>query len=108
VGSDPGRLVPTSTPGHTLAETLDEMPVGNIGANVNHAFSGPAIALQALWLFRYEGVPAYMLWQTVVGLHILSPYGLFLPGSDMVPIDSFTYDQAALDSLHRCQCSAEL
>jgi hypothetical protein len=97
--SDPGRLVPTSTPGHTLAETLDEMPAGNIGANVNQAFSGPAIALQVLWLFLYEGVPAHMLWQTVVGLHMLSPYGLFLPGRDMVPRDSFAYDQTSLDSL---------
>jgi len=96
---DQSRLVPTSTPGHTLAETLDEMPVGNIGANVNTAFSAPAIALQALWLHRYGRVPAHMLWQTLIGMHLLSPYGLYLPGRAMAPTDSFTYDQTTLDDL---------
>lgn len=96
---DPSDLVPTSTPGHTLAETLDEMPAGNIGANINRAFSPAAIALQALWFRLYGRVPPYMLWQTVIGLHLLSPYGLFLHGRNLAPIDSYSYDQTTLEDL---------
>lgn len=97
--ADPGRLVPTATAGHSQAETLDELPAGNIGTAVNSPWISPeALALQAFLLFSYARVPAHSLWQTLVGMHILEPFDLFDGGPfrGFAPTSLFTYDPSTL------------
>lgn len=90
---DPGRLVPSKTSGHSQAETLDELPDGNIGNAVNtRLFSVPALAVEAYLLHKFFGTPANFLWQALMGLHILAPYGLYQPGDEALPTSLFSWD----------------
>ena len=92
--ADPGSLVPKDGP--TRAVTLDTLPPGNLGHSIDTIhFSPELLALQMLWL-RIDDVPTSMLWQTLVGLHILEPYGLFQPGHRHAPTSVFSYDQKTL------------
>ena len=96
--ADPGRLVPTTAPGHTPAETLDVLPKGNVGSSVaTKLFSVPALAVEAFLLFKFFKTPPNFLWQALIGLHILKPYGLFDPGSRFSPTSLFSWDQETLD-----------
>lgn len=96
--ADPGRLVPDRTDGHSLAETLDELPEGNIGEPVAaRSFSPVSLGIQMLLLHRFGEVPPSFLWQTAIGLHILRPYDLYDPGRDFVPTTFFTYDAQTRD-----------
>jgi hypothetical protein len=97
---DPGRLVPTRTAGHTTAEILDELPPGNIGNSIaTPLFSVPALAVEAFILHKFHGAPLDFLWQALIGLHILKPYGLFNPGSGMLPQSFFSWDQTTLSAI---------
>jgi hypothetical protein len=98
---DPGRLVITAAPGHSPAETLDELPEGNIGNAVDSdLFSVPALAVEAYILYKYFQTPPDFLWQALMGLHILAPYGLYLPDetNGMLPRSLFSWDEATLQS----------
>jgi hypothetical protein len=97
--ADPGRLVPTATPGHSPAETLDELPEGNIGNSVDSdLFSVPALAVEAFLLYKHLGTPMDFLWQALIGSHILAPYGLYNPRHQGLPDSLFSWDQATLQS----------
>jgi hypothetical protein len=97
--ADPGRLVPTTIPGHSVAETLDVLPAGNIGNSINgDLFSVPALAVQAYLLYKFKGTPANFLWQALMGLHILGPYGLYRPEANALPESLFSWDAATLAS----------
>lgn len=99
--ADPGQLVPTAAPGHSTAETLDELPEGNIGNVVDSdLFSVPAAAVEAYILYKYFKTPPNFLWQALIGLHILAPYGLFQPDetNGLLPSSLFSWDSAALQS----------
>jgi hypothetical protein len=94
---DPGDLVPTATAGHSPAETLDLLPDGNIGGTVSDdLFAIPALAIEAYILYKYAGTPPNFLWQALMGLHILAPYGLYQPGPDALPTSLFSWDVATL------------
>ncbi len=96
---DPGQLVPTSTSGHSPAETLDVLPAGNIGNPVNtELFSAPALAIEAFLFHKLFGTPLDSLWQAVIGAHFLHPYGLYNPGAHALPNSLFSWDQATLQS----------
>jgi hypothetical protein len=96
---DPGRLVPTTEPGHSVAETLDELPEGNIGSAVDSdLFSVPALAVEAFLLHKLLHTPLDFLWQALIGSHILAPYGLYNPGHQALPVSFFSWDQATLQS----------
>jgi len=96
---DPGRLVPTTEPGHSEAETLDELPEGNIGNAVDSdLFSVPALAVEAFLLYKLLGTPLDFLWQALMGAHILEPYGLYNPGDHALPTSLFSWDTATLQS----------
>jgi hypothetical protein len=74
---DPGTLVPTRTGDIPTAEILDELPNGNLGNGINtDLFSIPALALEALLLYKFLDTPENFLWQALIGLHIMGPYGL--------------------------------
>lgn len=97
--ADPGRLVPTATSGHSQAETLDELPAGNIGNSVNtDLFSPVALAVEAFLLYKILGTPLNFVWQALVGAHILWPYGLYNPRRHALPESFFSWDQATLQS----------
>lgn len=96
---DPGRLVPTATTGYSQAETLDELPKGNIGNSANSGlFSVPALAVEAFLLYRILGTPLDFLWQALIGGHILTPYGLYNPGRHGLPDSLFSWDQGTLQA----------
>jgi hypothetical protein len=97
--ADPGRLVPTATPGHSPGETLDTLPKGNIGNPINSKrFSVQNLAMQAFFLYQIFGTPLDSLWQTLIGIHILSPYGLFNPDRKILSTSLFSWDTATLES----------
>jgi len=94
---DPGRLVPTRTAGHTTPEILAELPPGNIGNAINtRLFSVPGLAVEAYILYKYCHTPPNLLWQTLIGLHILKPYGLYVHGPGMQPTSLFSWDGPTL------------
>lgn len=94
---DPGRLVPTKTAGHSQAETLDQLPPGNIGNAIAARTFGPALlGIEVLLLHRFCKVPTPFLWQTAIALHVLKPYGLFGHDRHLVPDTLFSYDAATL------------
>lgn len=97
---DPGRLVPTQTAGHDPAETLDELPDDNVGNTVStELFSVPALALEGFLLYKLLRVPPDFLWQALIGLHILRPYGLYRFGRRAQPSTFFTWDGATREAL---------
>ena len=94
---DPGRLVARSTPGHTLSETLSELPEGNLGRCIGtRMFSPVGLAVSAYLLWRFFDVPKDMLWQTLVGSNLLKPYGLYTPSRDKAPDSLFSFDKPTL------------
>lgn len=96
--ADPGRLVPSATPGHTPPETLDVLPAGNVGSSVATAlFSVPALAVEAFLLFKLFHTPANFLWQALIGLHILKPYGLYDHGARFAPNSLFSWNEETLE-----------
>jgi hypothetical protein len=87
---DPHQLTPTG---------LGTFPNGAIGAQITHDFSIEEMLFQAL-LLHWQGVPTDMLWQTVIGLHLLAPYGLFpMVDAAATPNSFFTYDEATLEAI---------
>ena len=94
---DPGRLVPTKTAGHSVAETLDELPDGAITATIDsELFSPVPLAILAYLHWKFLRVPSNMLWQTLIGSFILKPYDLFDPGGKQSPTSLFSYNDAVL------------
>jgi hypothetical protein len=78
--ADPGRLVTTKTANHTMAETLDELPAQSAGQTpADRGFSPVGLVLQVLSLAVVFQIPARMIWQTLVGMHVLARQGLFSP-----------------------------
>jgi len=97
--ADLGKLVPTSTDYHSHAETLDYLPDGNPGNNINtKLFSPVGLAVSAFVLKSIFKVPKDMLWQMLIGYHILKPYGLYDPTAEQAPDSMFSFDQQSLQN----------
>ena len=96
---DSGYLGTYTDPGNLSIVGLMELPDGNAGANVTDEFSLVALAIKAWVLYEFSGVPANMLWQTLMALHMLVPYDLYEPGADMAPTSFFSYDDATLRTI---------
>jgi hypothetical protein len=78
-------------------EMLEVLPAGNAGVPISSPmFSPRLLAVQALLLHTVLQVPSDMLWQTLVGLNILSEYGLYAPTIHFTPTDTFSYDAATV------------
>ena len=86
-------------PGNLSVLGLLELPNGNAGANVTDEFSLVALAIKAWVLYEFNGVPANMLWQTLMALHMLEPYDLYEPGPNMAPTSFFSYDDGTLRAI---------
>lgn len=93
-----GQLTPERTsPNQPVAEILDELPEGNIGAPVTHkSMDILHLALRAVLLRLIFKTPVNMLWQSVIGHNLLLPNGLFHPGRNYLPTSLFSADAATL------------
>ncbi|MDQ2774931.1 MAG: hypothetical protein M3Y57_08435 [Acidobacteriota bacterium] len=81
---------------------LQSLPAGNAGVPVScEWFSLDALALSAFVLRNSLGVPANMLWQTLVALNILSASQLFesQSGTDLTPADTFSYNETTWNQI---------
>ncbi|HXT52026.1 MAG TPA: hypothetical protein VN811_13360 [Thermoanaerobaculia bacterium] len=96
---DPGTLVPTRTGDVPTAQILDELPNGNLGNSINtDLFSIPALALEAFLLYKFLHTPENFLWQALIGLHIMGPYGLdnLDHRNGLQPTSLFSWDPQSL------------
>ena len=95
--ADPHDLVPSNGP--SVGVTLDKLPEGNIGVPVSSVlFSVPALAVEAYLLWKFLGTPTDMLWQVLMGLHILGEYDLYTPSKNALPASLFSWDATTLQS----------
>ncbi len=62
-------------------------------------FAPVLLAVQAVVLYEVLDVPPDMIWQTIVGLNILMPPGLYVPGSELAPTDFFSDDSQTLSAI---------
>ncbi len=83
-------------PGDITPADIEQLPAGNIGEQVTKDFSVVDIALQALLYHIFAKTPPDRLWQTVIGKHILSPYGLYEPAKEKMPTQAFSYDEGSV------------
>src|SRR5262249_30362546 len=100
-GPADGAYLGVVNPNHSdlTIDQVASLPAGNAGVPLTSDFFLPELlALEAFLLYEFLGVPATMLWQTVIALNILSAYGLFAPGLDFEPTDLFSYDAQSLRS----------
>lgn len=88
-----------TAPGSLTEDILGASGAGWIGGQISSGFSLPDLATQAIYL-DLHGVPSSMLWQTLMGLHLLGPYGLF-PGApgNYLPSTLFSQDATTLQSV---------
>ncbi|HEY6233744.1 MAG TPA: hypothetical protein VIW69_01410, partial [Candidatus Elarobacter sp.] len=104
-----GNYLGTYTaPANLTVLGLMELPNGNAGANVTEHFSLVALAIKAWILYEFDGVPANMLWQTLMALHMLAPYDLFEPGPNMAPTSFFAYDDETLGKIRDANAGTPL
>lgn len=86
-------------PATLTADSIKELPEGNIGQCVTSNFSVIDIAVQALLYRLFHKTPTSMLWQTVIANHILAPYDLYKTGTDKAPTQAFTYDESSKNNI---------
>ncbi|MBV8578068.1 MAG: hypothetical protein JOZ58_23935, partial [Acetobacteraceae bacterium] len=78
---------------------LAQLPAGNAGVPISSPLFAPKLlAVQALLLHAVVRVQPDMLWQTIIGLNILAPYGLYAPTVNLTTTDTFSFDTATVAS----------
>jgi hypothetical protein len=94
------QFLGTYTDPSKLTETIIEAsPAGWIGGQISSGFSVPDLAVHAIYLHAH-GVPSHMLWQTLMGLHFLAPYGLFpATAANYGPSTLFSLDATTLQTV---------
>ena len=86
-------------PSQLTVSNLEDLPAQGIGNQITSGFSPGAMAVKALALYMH-GTPADLLWQTIVGLHVLAPFGLYTLGQGVsAPNIFFTVDAAAVSAI---------
>jgi len=97
--SDADFLGTYTAPGSLTETILGTSGPNWIGGQISSGFSLPDLATQAIYLHLHS-VPSSMLWQTLMGIHLLGPYGLF-PGApgNYQPSTLFSEDSATLQSV---------
>ncbi|WP_422367881.1 hypothetical protein [Pelagibius sp.] len=93
--ANPHDLVPSK--GSSIGVTLDKLPRGNMGVpSTSRLFSVPVLAVEAYILWKFFGTPANMLWQVLMGFHIMSEHNLYSPGAKALPTSLFSWDKKTL------------
>jgi hypothetical protein len=95
--SDPGRLVLHATDGHSLAETLDQLPDHNPGHNIGKDFSIAHMVWEMIALKIAHDTPWDLMWQIIIAQRMLGPYGLYESGDKAEPTSLFSSDQTTLE-----------
>lgn len=96
--SDDDYLGTYTPPGNLTKEGLTDLPKSTIGYRCTSNFTIPDLLLQAFWL-KLTGTSTHMLWQTLIGIHILGYYGLSEAGAHRPPDSFFTYDGTSLKAI---------
>jgi hypothetical protein len=96
--SDVDFLGTYSSPSSLTLSSLGELPSNGIAIQITSGFSIPDLAVKAYTLYEKDGVRPEMLWQVLMAIHFLEPFGLYQYGDDRLPTDFFCYDQNALDT----------
>jgi hypothetical protein len=90
---------PYVQPAGLTEASLGSLPAGCAGANITSDFTLGDMAVQAVLLY-WDGVPPNMLWQTIIALQLLTPYGLFAhTGWSDTPASFFSYNQGTLNAI---------
>jgi len=83
-----------------MEAVLSYLPPENIGSRINsRKFSPEALAAEALLLHTVKKVPTDLLWQTLIGEHLLKPYNLYSMEEDGQLSQIFSYDENSLQKL---------
>lgn len=87
-------------PSTYTVENLLQLDESNIGKRCTSHFSAKDLSLAAVLLI-IAGLPHYMVWQVLIGIHILKPYDLYSQSAGL-PNDFFSYDKTTLlqDVIH--------
>ncbi len=91
VCSDDEFLGVYQDPSLYTVDNLQQLDEKNIGARCTKEFSTGALAAQAVLLVT-TGLPADLVWQTLIGIHILKPYQLYSQEKG-IPDSFFSYDK---------------
>lgn len=94
---DPSDLVRT---GGTTAENITKLPPGNIGEFCTKDFRVFDLAGEALRLLL-RNTPLSMIWQVLMGRHILEKYGLYTAGDRNLPTSFFTESKSTLKGIRK-------
>jgi len=89
---------PYVDPSKLTLSGIASLPQNCIASHITSDFTLADMLAQAT-LLSLVGVPANMLWQTIIGLHLLVPYGLFEYSSRYRPNSFFTYTSATLEAI---------
>lgn len=93
------KLTPKAKPNSLPEEVLSLLPKNNIGQQVTKSFDMISIAMELIWLRFHYKVDISMLWQTIIGNHILKPYNLFPIDKSCVPTSTYTYSSTTKDEI---------
>lgn len=83
-------------PADLTVDGLGSLPPNGIARQITSGFSLAALAVQALLLYDEYDVLSSELWQVLMGETFLQPYGLYVPGTDRLPTQFFSYDKTSL------------
>ena len=83
-------------PANLTYDGLGNLPAEGIANYITSGFSIADLAVQALLLYDYYDVPSSELWQVLMGETFLQPYGLYVPGTDYLPTQFFSYNAGSL------------
>lgn len=95
--SDQAFLGPYQEPQTYTVDGLQQLDSSNIGARCTTHFSAKDLSFEAVLLAIAE-FPSSMIWQTLVGIHILDFYDLYFQ-SEGLPNSFFSYDQKELKNI---------
>lgn len=86
------------TPGSLTKAGIASLPADSRGNACTSGFAMHNLVWDALCL-KWDGTPWNMLWQTLMGIHMLEPLGLFQPsGKAKTPSSLFSADATTLQS----------
>ena len=84
-------------PGTYTTENLQQLNECNIGSRCIVKFSAKDLALESVMLI-IGGLPPDMVWQTLIGIHILKFYDLYSQAAGL-PNNFFSYDKQSLENI---------
>lgn len=94
--SDSDFLGTYVAPADLTVDGLANLPAQGIANYITSGFTLPDLAAQALLLYDAYDVPSSELWQVLMGETFLQPHGLYVPGTDCLPTQFFSYDATSL------------